>query len=119
LILTGTIGLARTFFLWLIIGLFSFFLPTGSHAESLETVLMPGKVIEGHADLEGDCKNCHARFKKSAQNALCLDCHKEVAKDVSQKQGHHGRLSEQECRACHTEHKGRIMNIAPVNEKSF
>ena len=94
-------------------------LPAGSRAESLETVLMPGKVIEGHADLEGDCKNCHARFKKSAQSALCLDCHKDVARDVSQKQGHHGRLTEQECRACHTEHKGRAMNIAPVNEKSF
>ena len=111
--------MARTFFLWLIIGLFSFYVPTGSRAESLETVLMPGKVIEGHADLEGDCKNCHARFKKSAQSALCLDCHKDVAKDVSQKQGHHGRLSEQECCTCHTEHKGRTMNIAPVNEKSF
>jgi hypothetical protein len=112
-------GLARTYFTWLAIGLFSLCLPTGSRAESLETVLMPGKVIEGHADLEGDCKNCHARFRKSAQNALCLDCHKDVARDVAQKQGHHGRLTEQECRACHTEHKGRTMNIAPVDEKSF
>lgn len=112
-------GLARTLIIWLATALFSFCLPAGSRAESLETVLMPGKVIEGHADLEGDCKNCHARFKKSAQNALCLDCHKDVARDVAQKQGHHGRLPEQECRVCHTEHKGRTMNIAPVDEKSF
>jgi hypothetical protein len=112
-------GLARTFFAWLTIGLFLVCLPSGARAESLESVLMPGKLIQGHADLESDCKNCHARFKKSDQSALCLDCHKGVARDVAQKQGYHGRLKEQECRDCHTEHKGRTMNIAPIDEKTF
>jgi hypothetical protein len=88
-------------------------------ADSVETALMPGKVIEGHADIEADCKKCHVRFKKGAQSGLCLDCHKDVAKDAIQKQGYHGRLQEQECRACHTEHKGRDMNIAPLDEKAF
>jgi hypothetical protein len=111
--------LLRTFITWLTIAFSLVFLPASSHAESLESVLMPGKVIEGHANVETDCKSCHARFKKSAQNALCLDCHKDVAKDVAQKQGYHGRLTEQECRVCHTEHKGRTMNIAPLDEKSF
>ncbi len=109
----------RTFITWLTIAFSLVFLPASSRAESLESVLMPGKVIEGHANVETDCKSCHARFKKSAQNALCLDCHKDVAKDVAQKQGYHGRLTEQECRVCHTEHKGRTMNIAPLDEKSF
>jgi hypothetical protein len=94
-------------------------LPAASRADSLESVLMPGKLIAGHAKLESDCKNCHARFKKSAQNSLCLDCHKDVARDVAQKQGYHGRIKDQECRDCHTEHKGRTMNIAPLDEKTF
>jgi len=80
---------------------------------------MPGKVIAGHAKLETDCKQCHVRFNKSAQSGLCLDCHKDVARDVMAKQGYHGRLKEQECRACHTEHKGRDVNIAPLDEKGF
>jgi hypothetical protein len=112
-------GLARTFCAWLTIGLFLACAPPGARAESLERVLMPGKLIQGHADLEGDCKNCHARFKKSAQNALCLDCHKAVARDVARQEGYHGRVSAQECRDCHTEHKGRAMNIAPIDEKTF
>ena len=109
----------RTVITWLTIGISLVLLPVSSRAESIESVLMPGKVIEGHAKVETDCKSCHARFNKSGQTALCLDCHKEVARDVAHKQGYHGRLTEQECRTCHTEHKGRAMNIAPVDEKTF
>jgi hypothetical protein len=94
-------------------------LPGPAVADNLETALMPGKVIEGHADLEADCKNCHVRFNKAAQTGLCLDCHKDVARDVQQHRGHHGRIEEQECRVCHTDHKGRAMNIAPLDEKTF
>ncbi len=112
-------GLLRTFLTWLMISFSFAFLPVSARADTVESVLMPGKVIEGHADLESDCNNCHARFKKSAQTALCLDCHKDVAKDVTQKQGYHGRLKDEECRACHTEHKGRTMNNAPLDEKTF
>lgn len=111
--------MARLISIWLIAIVIIAQTSGASRAESIESVLMPGKVIEGHADLETDCKNCHARFKKSAQTGLCLDCHKDVAQDTSQKRGFHGRLKEQECRACHTEHKGRTMNIAPIDEKSF
>jgi len=88
-------------------------------AQSLEGVLMPGKVIEGHAKLEGECTNCHVRFDRAAQDRLCLDCHKEVAEDVRKKQGYHGRIKERTCRGCHTEHKGRDAKIAPLDEKKF
>lgn len=111
--------MTRLISLWLIAITVIASMPHVSRAESIESVLMPGKVIEGHADLEIDCKNCHARFKKSAQTGLCLDCHKDVAQDTSHKRGFHGRIKEQECRICHTEHKGRTMNIAPIDEKSF
>jgi hypothetical protein len=96
-----------------------FVLPHAARADNLETALMPGKVIAGHADLEADCKNCHVRFNKAAQTQLCLDCHKDVARDVSQHMGYHGRLDERECRRCHTDHKGRDVNIAAFDEKRF
>lgn len=94
-------------------------LNTPAFADSVETALMPGKVISGHAKLEGECKSCHVRFNKAGQTDLCMDCHKDVAKDVREKKGYHGKLKDDECRACHTDHKGRGANIAPLNEKSF
>ena len=90
-----------------------------AHGQSLEGVLMPGKVIEGHAKLEGECSNCHVLLNKAGQDRLCLDCHKEVAQDVARKQGHHGRIQIPSCRSCHTEHKGRSAGIAPVDERRF
>lgn len=80
---------------------------------------MPGSVIKGHADLEAKCENCHVRFDRDAQPRLCLDCHKPIAADVRTKQGFHGRLKEKNCRACHTEHKGRDARIVVLDEKRF
>lgn len=89
-------------------------------ADSVETALMPGQVIEGHVKWEETCTKCHKRFDKAAQTQLCQDCHKDIRKDVEAKQGLHGRMKEgRECRECHTEHKGRAENIAPVNKQSF
>ncbi len=89
-------------------------------ADTVETAVMPGRVIEGHAKWEEDCAKCHKRFNKAAQTHLCQDCHKEVRKDIEQKQGFHGRFKVQrECRDCHTDHKGRTENIAPINEQTF
>ncbi|HSA60757.1 MAG TPA: hypothetical protein VLE03_00835 [Nitrospiraceae bacterium] len=89
-------------------------------ADTVETALMPGQVIEGHAKWEDTCTKCHKRFDKAAQTSLCLDCHKDVRKDVELKQGSHGRFKEQrECKECHTEHKGRTENIAPITEQTF
>lgn len=88
-------------------------------AQSLEGVLMPGEVIAGHAKLEQDCAKCHVRFNKAAQDGLCLDCHKETRADVRGKQGYHGRLKIDSCRSCHTDHKGRDVNIAAFDPKTF
>lgn len=90
-----------------------------AHGANVETVLMPGPVIEGHAGIETDCKQCHMRFDKSAQVALCNACHTEVADDISRKRGRHGRLEERECRVCHTDHRGRHAIIAPLDVKKF
>src|SRR5512135_1123335 len=88
-------------------------------AQSLETAIMPGAVIQGHAKLESACKNCHVPLDRSAQPRLCLDCHKHVASDVRSGSGYHGRIKERECRSCHTEHKGRAAKIVVLAEKTF
>jgi hypothetical protein len=88
-------------------------------AQSLETALMPGKVIAGHAKLEAECTSCHVRFDQAGQSRLCLACHKDVAGDYRQRTGFHGRLAEKECRGCHTEHKGRDARIAELDRASF
>lgn len=80
---------------------------------------MPGSVIQGHAKYEDDCRRCHIPFRKSAQDGLCLDCHKGVAADARSGQGYHGRLQPQQCRACHTEHKGREARIVQLDERAF
>ncbi|GAB4178718.1 MAG: cytochrome c3 family protein [Rhodocyclaceae bacterium] len=88
-------------------------------AQSIESVVMPGKLIQGHADLEAECRNCHVRFDRSAQTGLCLACHRKVAGDVRAGQGYHGRLRQKECRACHTDHKGRDALVVSLDEKKF
>ena len=107
---------------YLLIGLLGAFLlmPESSWADNVETALMPGQVSAGHAKWEEDCTKCHKRFDKAAQNTLCQDCHKDIRKDIEQKLGSHGRLKERrECKECHTEHKGRTENIAPITEQTF
>jgi hypothetical protein len=85
-----------------------------------ESLLMPGKVISGHAKLEAKCEECHVKFDKDAQNRLCKDCHKEVKADVLNKKGFHGRLdSEKDCKECHTDHKGRDAKIVLLDINKF
>jgi hypothetical protein len=90
-----------------------------AHAQSIESVIMPGKLIGAHADIEAQCAKCHLRFNKAGQTALCMDCHKDIAADVRAKTGFHGRVSAPECRACHTDHKGRQAKIVELSEKAF
>jgi ribosomal protein L15 len=84
-----------------------------------EIALMPGEVIQGHAKLEAECKECHVRFNKAAQTGLCEDCHKDVKADIQNHQGFHGRLADKECRTCHTEHKGRNAKIVILDTTKF
>ena len=88
----------------------------------IETVIMPGKVIEAHAEYEEDCANCHQRFERSKQPALCLDCHEEIAGDIDTKSGFHGkdrRASRSACANCHTDHEGRDADIVGLEPGSF
>lgn len=93
-----------------------------AQGQVLESVVMPGKVIEGHAKLEAGCGNCHKRFDKAAQARLCLDCHKDVAADAAAGRGYHGRSADvrgRQCRECHSDHKGRDARIAAFDPARF
>ena len=90
-----------------------------AQAQSLESIMAPGKVIQGHAKLEDDCKQCHVKFDRKAQDGLCMACHKDVGSDIRGKQGLHGRQDNTTCHDCHTEHKGRTARIADFDKKKF
>jgi nitrate/TMAO reductase-like tetraheme cytochrome c subunit len=95
---------------------------SSAFAATVETLLMPGKVTRAHEKQEEDCANCHDRSNVKTQTSLCLDCHKDIAADVRQHQGYHGRMSNAgvgECRACHTEHKGRQADIVQLSRAQF
>lgn len=97
-------------------------LPIVGEAQTLESLVMPGPVIQGHAEFETDCKRCHRPFTKVGQSRLCRDCHKEVDADVQRKKGFHGRLpgiADGDCKTCHTEHEGRDADIVQLNRDTF
>jgi hypothetical protein len=88
----------------------------------VKTLIMPGEVIEGHAEFEADCELCHAAFERSEQRALCLDCHDEVADDIGADMGFHGRdrqASRRACFGCHTDHEGRDADVVQLDRASF
>jgi len=105
--------------LLLAVGLAAGLLACVARAQTLESVLSPGKVIQGHAKYEDDCRSCHLPFDRAAQDRLCMDCHKDVGQDVRDKQGMHGRIKPQACRTCHTEHRGRDARIAEFEKSTF
>ncbi len=93
---------------------------SGGAWADVSSLLMPGKVIEGHAKLEAKCVECHVKFDKEGQTKLCKDCHKKVGADVLDHKGFHGKLKEEkECRECHTDHKGRDAHIVIFDQNKF
>jgi len=95
---------------------------TDSRAQEIETLVMPGQVIEGHAELETECSSCHAMFDKSAQRQLCMDCHEDVASDIASSAGYHGLHPEagaDQCSSCHTDHEGRDADVVILDEDAF
>jgi hypothetical protein len=93
-----------------------------ARAQNIETLVMPGEVIQGHVELETECSSCHKMFDKEGQKQLCLDCHEEISSDIDQNFGYHGlgaKIESNQCSSCHTEHKGRDALIAILNEDTF
>ncbi len=95
---------------------------SGARAASVEKLLMPGPVTRAHEKQEQDCANCHDRSNKRSQSELCMDCHKDIASDVRAHHGYHGRMPNAgvgECRACHSDHKGRTADIVQFGRVQF
>ncbi len=88
-------------------------------AQTIESLIRPGEVIQGHAKWEEDCSKCHVRFDRAAQDRLCMDCHKDVGQDMRERTGFHGRQKAQSCRSCHTDHKGRTARIVELDKQKF
>ncbi|MCP5181890.1 MAG: cytochrome C [Pseudomonadales bacterium] len=90
-------------------------------AASIETLVMPGPVVDAHADIESQCSQCHAVFGESTEDGLCLDCHEPVADDRKSGQGLHGQaaVTGEPCRTCHVEHRGREADITGLNPDVF
>jgi len=91
-------------------------------AQTIESLVMPGDVVLGHADIESDCSSCHLAFNRSEQRHLCLDCHEDIASDIEVRLGFHGRSEDasiDECSSCHTDHEGRDADIMGLNEDTF
>lgn len=105
---------------WFLIGLLSCCcLTLGAHAQGIESIVSPGKLIQGHAKVEDECKQCHMKFDRKAQDGLCMDCHKDIGADARGKLGFHGKQKPQACRTCHTDHKGRNATVAAVDKNKF
>lgn len=90
-----------------------------ARAQGIESIVSPGKLIQAHAKVDDECKNCHMKFDRKAQDGLCMDCHKDVGADVRARNGFHGKMKSQACRTCHTDHKGRGAAIAEFDKNRF
>jgi Cytochrome c7 and related cytochrome c len=89
-------------------------------AQGIESVMAPGKLMQDHAKYEDNCKQCHAKMDRKAQDGLCMACHKDVGSDVRGKSGFHGRLEHPVvCKTCHSEHKGRDLKSVTFDKKKF
>lgn len=90
-------------------------------AAGIESLVMPGKLVQGHAKYESECGKCHQPFSKQNQNRLCLDCHDKVDTDVRDQLGFHGRsgAGKQQCSSCHEDHLGRDARIVQFSRGTF
>ena len=79
---------------------------------SANAQISPGPLSKAHQSLTGttQCATCH-QFGTKSPTFKCLDCHKEIAKTLSEKHGYHPNLQMQnpngkDCVRCHLEHNG-------------
>ena len=102
-------------------GFMAMMIMTDLQAAGIESLIMPGELIEGHAKYEDECTSCHRLFSKESQNRLCLDCHEDIDGDVTHKQGFHGLagLGREKCSSCHEDHKGREAQVAQFSPDTF
>jgi hypothetical protein len=79
--------------------------------------ISPGPLAKAHESLNGatQCNSCH-EFGTKTPTFKCLECHKEIARDLSTKQGYHAQIGMQnpngrDCIRCHLEHNGEDFTL--------
>lgn len=80
--------------------------------------------VTSHADTGGDCAACHtAPWDPTPMAQRCLDCHSDIAADLTDATTLHGALQSQgadmDCRQCHTEHRGPAASLTFVDMDTF
>jgi len=93
-----------------------------ANADVFEKLVMPGRVIEGHADVESDCAACHDADSDEALTSLCTSCHEDIGRDRETDTGFHGLFppaSSNDCVSCHTDHEGRDADIVKLASGLF
>ncbi|MFO0968859.1 MAG: cytochrome c3 family protein [Gemmataceae bacterium] len=75
--------------------------------------------VASHAEIAGNCAACHpSPWSGQTMADRCLECHSDVQTQVAERGPLHGRISGvEDCRACHTEHRGR--NAVITNLQGF
>lgn len=79
-------------------------------------MISPGPLVKGHAELATDCFACHDVWR-GASSGRCIECHAvadvglKTTKGVpiasgTVKGSFHQELIEQDCMACHSDHRG-------------
>ena len=80
--------------------------------------------VTSHADLQNDCRTCHAPFWGTERMAdRCLACHTTVADELTRPNSLHGSLLKpgqpRSCRGCHTEHQGPDAPLTVLDPRAF
>ncbi len=98
--------LCRTAFLAFCITIFS---PALIRAQ-----LSPGKLAQGHSQLEGldNCAKCHSgNVRSGADPLLCRECHEAIDIRVKAGKGLHGGKDFNQCAKCHSDHLGATFDL--------
>ncbi len=105
-------NLKRTALLAFLLSAVALSLSSSAHAQ-----ISPGPLSKAHSSLNGtsQCNSCH-QFGASTPTYKCLECHKEVAQDLTAKHGYHFEMQMQnpngkDCVRCHLEHNGENFNL--------
>jgi len=92
-----------------------------------QLMIEPGKLIDAHLELTDDCFNCHTPFIGSTPDK-CMECHQVneiglkttkglvIAKE-KKNVAFHQKLLEDDCVACHSDHKG-VQAFRPIGQFS-
>jgi len=85
-------------------------------------MINPGELSQGHQHLNSKCLSCHQPFR-GISNDKCISCHKlaDIGKDTlfsadmltnKNKVLFHESFTNQDCIACHTDHKGKNPSLS-------